>query len=342
MTGRTLLDLPPQRLVDGERFAAGRFRYGVPDPNLDAPAGRLKQWHYVAWTTPEWMLVTAVVDVGYLGNLFGYFLEFSDPQRIWQVEALSPLARAVSVALSSLAGTTRWHTPTESVEITGESGVDGAGHWHVQLDLPLQSGGEIRRLQADFTVQGGEALALAWPLLGRHRVYTHKEAAQVAQGTVTIGEKTWKASGLATLDWTRGYHLHRTEWLWASLAAQLPGGDTVGLNLSALVYDDQRGASQENALWWQGHVWPLAGVRFELPLEPECEPWHIVSQQPGELDLRFEPWGARRQNLNLLAIVSRYVQPYGRFFGTLRPPGSDAVLTLAGAVGVTEQHLARW
>jgi len=265
-----LLPLPPARLVDGDRFAHGRFRYGVPEPNLAAPAGRLKQWHYLSWTTDEWMLVVAAVDVGYLGNLFGYFLEFAQPQRIWQIEAMSPLGRAVRVAPSSLLGETRWQTPTESLEIRNSAAKDGAGRWQVKLHLPLTCAGQVRRLTADFSVQGGEALALAWPLLGRHRVYTHKEAGQAAQGTVALGDTTWQATGLATLDWTRGYHLHRTEWLWASLTTHLGDGAPLGLNLSALVYDDERGASRENALWWQGHVWPLGGVVFELPVDPRA------------------------------------------------------------------------
>lgn len=341
MSERIPLPLPPPQLVDGDRFADGRYRYGVPQPNLDAPAGRLKQWHYLSWTTSEWMLVVAAVDVGYLGNLFAYFLDLAEPQRIWQIEVMSPLGRAVRVAASSLSGETRWQTPTETLEIRNSAAADGSGRWQVQLDLPLTNAGQVRRLQAEFSVQGGEALALAWPLLGRHRVYTHKEAGQVAQGSVTLGERTWTSTGLATLDWTRGYHLHRTEWLWASLVAQLADGERLGLNLSALVYDDERGASRENALWWQDHVWPLGGVVFELPVDPERQTWHIRSREPGQVDLRFEPWGARCQNLNALAIVSRYVQPYGRFFGTLQPPGGPQ-LRVDGAVGVTEQHLARW
>ncbi len=340
MSERTVLPLPPTRLVEGDRFADGRFRYGVPEPNLDAPAGRLKQWHYLSWTTDEWMLVVAAVDVGYLGNLFGYFLEFAEPQRIWQVEVMSPLGRAVRVASSSLQGDTRWQTPTETLEIHNGLAENGSGRWQVKLDLPLAHAGQVRRLTADFAIQGGEALALAWPLLGRHRVYTHKEAAQIAQGSVALGEKTWQASGLATLDWTRGYHLHRTEWLWASLAAHV-NGQPLGLNLSALVYDDDRGNSRENALWCQGQVWPLGGVVFELPVDPERQTWHIRSREPGQVDLRFEPWGARCQNLNALAIVSRYVQPYGRFYGTLQPPGGPQ-WCVDGAVGVTEQHFARW
>lgn len=57
-------------------------------------------------------------------------------------------------------------------------------------------------------------------------------------------------------------------------------------------------------------------------------------------ELRLEPAGARSAVENLLVVRSRYVQPIGRFAGTLPDPSGQPVEVRL--VGVTEDHAARW
>ncbi len=61
-----------------------------------------------------------------------------------------------------------------------------------------------------------------------------------------------KADSFATLDWTRSHATRETTWKWASfagLASTRAGDVSVGLNLSAEVYEDK-----ENAFWLNGKV----------------------------------------------------------------------------------------
>ena len=64
---------------------------------------------------------------------------------------------------------------------------------------------------------------------------------------------------------------------------------------------------------------PLGGVRFEVPKDPGVNDWRIVSRNAKdgapELELTFEPFGARRQNLDLRLVKSDFIQPYGVFRG---------------------------
>lgn len=337
------LQAPPPQLLRHGTPALGAYNRGIPLPDLTAPWYRLKRWHYVSWTTERFMLVAAVVDVGYLGNMFAYLLDLQDPTAIWQTEGLSPLGTAANPAVSSLSGTTSWQQGQNRIALHGQAAADGSGRWHWDLDIKVRRGQETRRLQATVEAIGEDALALVHALPGDRTVYTHKEAGQRAQGSVAMGDLQWQGSGLATLDWTRGHHLRTTRWKWACLVGMLADGRRVGLNLSAEVYDDAAGNSAENALWLDGQAERLAGVQFALPRHPDREPWQIrsIDAGVGEVDLRFVPWGARRQDLDIGLVVSRYVQPYGTFSGQIRTAAGQP-LAIDGLVGVVEDHLARW
>lgn len=340
----------PQRLfsTDGA-LLDGVYRQAIPDPQLPAPAWRLKEWHYLSVATPTHFLALAVVQAGYVANLFAYVVDRADPAEPWQCEHLSPLGRALQFAPSSLSGASHWRSAGADVRVQASPGGDrggsddgAAGHWTVELDLQVKRGaGASTRLQASLQMQGAEALALVHRLPSGGAAYTHKECGLPCTGEMTLGGQRFALSGLASLDWTRSQAERVTRWKWASMALQLADGRQLGLNLSAEVYDDAAGHSRENALWLQGRRLDLGGVRFELPAKPDREPWRIQSLQGDEVELTFRPLGARRQNLRAGVVVSRFVQPYGLFSGHLQPRGHSAI-RFSEAFGVVEDHYAKW
>jgi hypothetical protein len=156
-----------------------------------------------------------------------------------------------------------------------------------------------------------------------------------ASGSAVLDGATFDLhGGLGVIDWTRSRAKRETTWKWASFASH-QRGQALGLNLSAEVYDDDRGASRENAMWVDGVVRPLGGVRFELPElgGRDSEPWHLIGD---EVDLVFEPQGARSQRLDLRVIRSQFVQPFGAFHGKV------AEHVIDGAFGVVEDHVSVW
>lgn len=116
----------------------------------------------------------------------------------------------------------------------------------------------------------------------------------------------------------------------------LPAGTAIGLNLSAQVYEDERGHSVENALWIDGEVQRLSGVSFDVPRDPGTDRWRIKSTDTNEVELEFQPIGAREDRTNFGLVRTEFVQPYGRFVGRVR--GHD----LTDAFGVVEAHLSVW
>lgn len=338
----------PASLFDGGgALLAGVYRHAIGDPRLPTPAWRLKEWHYLSVATPECFLALAVVQLGYVANLFAYVVDRADPARPWQCEHLSPLGRALRFAPSSLHGETCWQSRGAQVRLIGETRAGAAeggavGQWRAEIDLLVRRGSEkAERLQASLQMQGAEALALVHRLPSGGAAYTHKECAQPCTGTMQLRGQRREIRGLASLDWTRSQAERVTRWNWASAAMQLPDGRQLGLNLSALVYDDAAGHSRENAMWLQGRRMDLRGVRFELPAKPDREPWRIQSLSGDEVDLTFRPLGVRRQNLQVGVVASRFIQPYGLFSGHLQPQGHSAI-RFVDAFGVVEDHYAKW
>jgi hypothetical protein len=330
MTTAQPLPQAPSSFRVGDQWQLGVYRTPFETAQMSARGWkryRLKEWHYVSFTTDEWYLAVGVVQLGYVANLFSYAVDRIEKRPALEHGALSPLGRALRFAPSSVEGATTWKSRSASV------GIDARDGWDIELDIPL--GGE--RLRGRAHIEARDSLAMLHRL-GPHRLaYTHKAAGWPASGYLELGTRPIRLDGaLCASDWTRSQATRVTEWKWASLSGFVEGGTAIGLNLSAQVYDDERGHSVENALWIDGRVQRLGGVRFTVPKSPTTQRWAIRSIEGNEVDLEFEPLGAREERTNLGLVRTEFVQPYGNFAG--RAGGYD----LTGCFGVVETHLSVW
>ncbi|HJL05513.1 MAG TPA: DUF2804 domain-containing protein [Polyangiaceae bacterium LLY-WYZ-15_(1-7)] len=347
---RPALPLPPASTrVDGA-WQWGRYRAPFRKPDVGATLAkrfRLKEWHYVSLDTERLFLAFGLVQLGYVGNAFLYLVDKKQPTVAKEYTALSLLGRHLDFAESSVGGETRWKRRDAEIRVSWrgprpESGAfRGApapelasppGAWEVRLDLML---GE-EHVRGGFRARAAEGLALLHDLGDARPAYTHKAAGLEARGSLRVGEEAIDlAGGLAVSDWTRSLAARETRWKWASFAGRA-GGHSLGLNLSAEVYDDANGDSLENALWVDGRVQPLGGVEFDVPPIPGVEDWHIRSREGDEVDLVFRPLGARAQHLDMKVLQSDFVQPYGTFHGHVAGHRVDDLF------GVVEDHLSVW
>lgn len=332
-----LEDTAPAALGSGAGWAFGRYRQPIAEPSLGPGerwrALRTKEWHYHSVVDARWFLGVAVVQLGYLANAFLYLVEREAPSRRREYEALSPLGRALDFAPSSVKGTTRWHKGRDRISIRYDSG------WQLELDVPLGA----ERLMGELRIEPRESLAVAFPLAPDRPAYTHKAAGLPASGSLRLGRRAIELDqALATLDWTRSLARRHTRWKWASFAGRSSDGRAIGLNLSSDVYDEPAGVSHENALFVDGVTHSLGGVEFVLPEDPETGAWRIRSREGSELELEFQPLGARKQKLDLLLLRSDFVQPYGTFRGEIRPRSLAGPVRVDGAFGVVENHDALW
>ena len=305
----------------------GRYSHPLLAPKLGQMAGRfrLKEWCYTACTTDSWFFAIAVVQLGYAAQLFSYLVDRQSGQRL-ETEQVVPLGSTLSFAESSLFGVTRWRSRRTEVDL----GHDGT-HF-VKLDLPFAG----ERLRGELRMVPDDALALLFPLARGRAAYTHKAAGMRARGELFLGTRRITLDeGFGTLDWTRSYAARHTVWNWASFAGSTVSGKRFGLNLSARVYDHQ-GHSMENAVWLDGRVHVLSGVRFRVPSRT-TDPWRIESlDQSGEVDLEVVPSGERRAAMNLGIVRSVFAQPYGLASGSVRGERVERVF------GVVEDHDSLW
>jgi hypothetical protein len=317
-------------LRDGEQWQIGVYRTPFPTAEMSTRGWkryRLKEWHYVSFTTDEWYLAVGLVQLGYVANLFSYAVDRLEKRPAFEYGALSPLGKALRFAPSSVHGTSTWRSRTASVTIDARDG------WDLELDIPLGD----ERLRGRAHIGARESLAMLHRLAPQRVAYTHKAAAWPASGYLELGTRPIRLDGaLAASDWTRSQANRITEWKWASLSGFAQGGTAIGLNLSAQVYDDEKGHSLENAMWIDGRVRRLGGARFVLPVDPTREPWMIRSIDGDEIELEFQPLGAREERTNFGVVRTEFVQPYGNFSG--RVQGYD----VTGCFGVVETHLAVW
>lgn len=330
MTPTRPLPEAPASIFVGEQPQLGVYRTPFASVELSARGWkryRLKEWHYVSMTTEEWYVAVGLVQLGYVANLFSYAVDRSQKSRAVEYGTLSPLGTALNIAPSSIAGVSAWESRNARVSVDARDG------WELDIDIPL--GGE--RLRGRARLDARQSLAMLHRLGPGRLAYTHKAAGWPASGSLELGTRPIRLDGgLGASDWTRSQASRITEWKWASLSGFLADGKAVGLNLSAQVYEDERGHSVENALWVDGQVQRLDGVRFHVPKHPKSEPWRITSLESDEVDLEFEPLGAREEHTNFGLVRTDFVQPYGRFAGSVR--GHD----VTGSFGVVEVHLSVW
>lgn len=290
---------------------------------------RHKRWHYVGIQAGPVFIGLAIVDVGWCRTAFAYLHE----------------------AGSGLLAEVRRDAPPGWGQVSATVG--GAGSrlalpgaaWSLQsvpdgLAVRLRSRAldiDARLRTAPPPAAPGEPPAAPWLLAvgtvaggGPHA--TQKSPALPVSGQARAGGRTFRLDGgMASIDSSAGYLPRETAWRWAS--AHAPG---LGFNLQAGYFGEQ-----ENALWLDGRLIPLAAARFDFDAAQPLRPWHIATDD-GLLDLVFTPQGARAEDRQLLLAASHYVQPIGRFDGTVRPAAGAAPRAVSGLIGVTEDHRSRW
>ncbi len=325
------LSVPPSAVIENGQVRAGRYASPVPIVNIDGSGlsrFRLKEWHYTAITTKDYFVAFAVVQLGYAANVFAYVVPRARPERVKQLEIVAPFGRGLTFAASSTSGTTRF--------ASGENAITARHHaTGFEVDIRLTIDGA--RLSGHIVCENGASLALVHALTQRRVAYTHKGNLYTTRGHLAFdGVPIPLEGGFATIDWTRSQARRETIWNWASFAGYDTQGRPIGLNLSANVYDDVRGHSEENAAYFDGRAIGLDGVDFTMPRSPDRMPWRITSKESDELELVFMPLGVREQNLDLGIVKSLFIQPFGTYSGRVLDRRVE------GVFGVVEDHHAVW
>ena len=283
---------------------------------------RRKRWHWVGVTTPEIFVVAAAVDVGWAGMGFAAVLERKTGTLLFD-GAWPAWPGAGTIADTPAAGArSRFARGSNAVIVT----VDAGGG--VKLEA-RGKGLDVAAILAQAHDGRPGLAAIAEPPGGTANC-THKRTGLAAHGKVTAGGRTFSLDGgFGMSDHSVAVLGRETRWRWAAAT-----GPELGLN----VVEGFNGAA-ENVVWVKGRMYAVGEVTIKFDDAAPTAPWTITSAD-GTLALTFTPQGMRRQDQDLKLAVSKYVQPFGTFAGTVRVDGQT--VEVRDLPGVTEDHLSIW
>jgi hypothetical protein len=332
----TLPPLPPAPVTPAGETLFGRWAGHLEHDPLSAGSrkGRARRWSYAAAGDQQASVGAAVVMLGPLAVTF-VWAQLAGRTVTWEQRV--PLRRGAWVGRTP-AGGAGLVTRDHQVVIGGDGSLD--------LDVPATVGDSPSRLRAHVEVLGDVTpVVLVTPTPTGGWNCTQKAAGAAVTGRISLGgasghplggsEHRFDETAGGWRDWTSGRQDRTTVWRWAAGAGTSADGRRVGINLSSGMNAREQG---EDVVWWDGVPKPLPAHTLRPRSESEPERgWEVVG--PGWA-LSFEAAGVRSKHERLPLITSRYVQPIGRFTGTL--PGPDGDLLEVTLSGVTEDHLAIW
>jgi hypothetical protein len=326
----TVLPPAPERMVGGDGAPALGRHAGIlrgcdwerlaPPHAHNALWRRLhhKRWHYAALSSERMFCAVAIVDLGWMTTCFAWAFERGDGDMLANFSQDGWPGRLSATLAPDARGSSTFSRRGVFIDL-GPAGLSLRSPW-LEIDACFGPA-PAPALVACGLVKGGAVHA------------TQKSPGLALEGEV----RTWRGEyplhgGTASIDYSNGLLARQSAWRRAA------GHDAeLGFNLQA-----GNLGGNENALWLDGSLFPLAPARFIHDAVDPLEPWRVFTEDDC-LDLVFTPLAARREERSLrLAAASRYVQPFGTFSGWVRSAPDAPKRMVTRLAGVTGQHFARW
>jgi hypothetical protein len=345
MTDQKLLKGPGKLLdKDGNLTQAGWATQQVLDCNLEnshfyklkfMQGMRIKVWDYYAITTPTHFFSFTVSDIGYIGMVFAYVIEFATGKYEEQTLTI-PLAAGVKIPRNSTEGESTYMGGGKTLRFSVEGTkrtlfVRWPGFGTSELNADLE-----------FTVpEEHESLVIVIPIKGKRFYYNRKINCMPAVGWVEYQGNRFEIEPetcLGNLDWGRGVWEYESFWVWASASGFLKDKRRIGLNLGFGFGDTS--AASENCFILEGKVHKLGKVSFTYDNHNFKSPWTMVSPD-GRLDLVFTPFFERVAKTDLKILRSEVHQMFGKYNGTVVTDEGKKI-EIKDLIGWAEEHNAKW
>ena len=164
--------------------------------------------------------------------------------------------------------------------------------------------------------------------------YTYKNMLLKAKASWTEGNVLVKNDELfGAIDFSKGYPPRHTFWNWTSFMGKTEDGREIGMNLV-----DGFNGNIENVMWIDGENRILGKMLYDYQPPIATSKWE-VNAADASIQLTMLPKGARKENINVLLMKSRFTQVYGPIEGFIRE--NDKLVKVSG-FGVMEEHEALW
>lgn len=320
----------PQQVLDCNLEKARFYRIKFWQPM------RIKVWDYYAVTTPTHFFSFTISDIGYVGMVFAYVIDFASGKYEEQTLTI-PLASGVSLPRNSYAGETTYTGGGRSLRFWVED-----GKRKISVQWPKFGNTE---LDAELTLlhdsEKHESMNIVIPIKGKRFYYNRKINCMPAEGWVKYRGETYQITPdtcLANLDWGRGVWEYKSFWVWASASGFLKDRRKIGLNLGYGFGDTS--AASENCFILEGKIHKLGVVTFTYDNRNFKAPWKMLSPD-GRLELVFTPFFERVAKTDLKVIQSEVHQMFGKYNGFV-VTDEGKKLEIVDLIGWAEEHHAKW
>ena len=336
----------PEKLLDrkGNLTQAGWAPFPVLECNLEDSHFyqmkafqwmRIKIWDYYAVTTADHFFSFTVSNIGYLGMIFAYVIDFKTGE--YKEQTIStPFASGVSLPRGSQEGKTTYekgdlHMVFEALP----------GKRTVSVRWPGFAGTE---LNAEFSMaqpKDHESMTIVIPIRGKRFYYNHKLNCLPVTGWVDYAGEHFEltpTTALGNLDWGRGVWEYDSHWVWASASGFLADKRRIGLNLGYGFGDTS--AASENCIILDGKVHKLGKMDFTFDPSDYNKPWKMVSPDT-RLELTFTPFFERVAKTNAVVLKSVVHQMFGRYNGWAVTDNGEKI-EIKDLIGWAEEHYAKW
>jgi hypothetical protein len=297
---------------------------------------RLKRWDYYGLTTKTHYFSFTISDIGYLGMVFAYVIDFEN--KVMHEETLAlPFAAGVKIARNSTEGVTEYQNKNVKLRFTTSND-------QRKLSIAWQNFHQSKDLNAELELSlpsEHESMNLVIPIETRRFYFNRKINCLPAKGMVEyLGEKYEITSdtALGNLDWGRGVWAYDSFWVWASASGFTKDHQTIGLNMGYGFGDTS--AASENAFILNGKIHKIGKLEFHYDSKDFMQPWSMESEDQ-RLNLRFTPFLDRPAKTDIKILYSEVHQMFGKYTGTLITDEGKTI-EIQDLIGFAEEHHARW
>lgn len=296
---------------------------------------RVKVWDYYAVTTPTHFFSFTLSDIGYLGMVFAYVIDFQTGEYKEETIAV-PFASGVKLPRNSTQGISEYKKGGISLQFeVKENTRELTIHWP-------GFGGTALNAELSFACPPEhESMNIAIPIPNKRFYYNRKINCMPARGWVEYQNERFEIhpeTCLGNLDWGRGVWEYDSFWVWASASGFLSDRRRFGLNLGFGFGDTS--AATENCFILDGKIHKLVEVKFTYDDKNFKSPWKMISPD-GRLELVFTPFFERVAKTEAVILRSEVHQMFGRYNGFAIADNGER-LEIKDLVGWAEEHNARW
>ena len=255
---------------------------------------RIKEWDHFSILNKQFGFQLTVGDIGYLTQMSYVWLDFEHKTR-YDKGTFKFLTKSKLLPYSSLEDS-RIEFPTKKFHATISKQKD-------ERVLTIHDPSFLKKgIEGTITLNDDPNMDHTVVVTGyekdpRQFYYNHKINYMPAEGTITIGEKTYvfePDSSFALMDWGRGIWPYKTHWLWGS-ACGIVDGIPVAFNIGYGFGD--LSTHTENIIFFDGKAHKIDEVTFHHENRDPTKPWTFTSNDD-RFNMILNPLLPHREKLN--------------------------------------------